>query len=487
MPGEGSALSAPRQGLAWPVIGAGWTLLAAFLSLGMPPVVDLPVQAAQLETLAGLVRGDPLLSQVYELRWTPGYGLVHWLFLPVALLANGSVAARLAWFTCLELYALGSLLLIRQLKRPDLTLLLTLPFAFGISYYYGFLSELFARDLAILTLAAFCVSGGHDTRGVRSLFCLGMFATWLAHLFIFCVLLGVLAAVVAAQRFQARSVRLLLLGAAGPLILTLPALLAVGDRSGAFHPVYDLYAHTPGWFFRLFRTEGLLSVALPLLLAAVMAALAWRQRHQQPRAPIAAVLMLVAMFVLCPRSFYLEAGFNMANVRLPALMGLAAVLAADVTGLPRLARGCLYALTLVSLAETALFHHQMREAVAGLSAVERTAPAGRHATLLLSSQALPGTRLPYLEHVGEWVTASRGGVGHHLLADSPHFPVHFRPGMELPTTLGDFTPAQLAQLDEVFVFGEGDVPPQLAGFCERIRVKRWRRLDPCAAGVPSGD
>ncbi|MGO9828695.1 MAG: hypothetical protein ACLPJH_01045 [Myxococcaceae bacterium] len=485
MPGEGPALSAPRQGLAWPVLGAGWTLLAAYLSLGMPPVVDLPVQGAQLETLAGLVRGNPLLNQVYEFQWTPGYGLVHWLFLPVALLANGAVAARLAWFTCLELYAVGGLLLIRRLRRPDLTLLLTLPFAFGLSYYYGFLSELFARDLGLLTLAAFCACCAHDTRALRVLFCLGMFATWLSHLFIFCVLLAVLFAVVAAQRFEPRAVRLALLGASGPLLLTVPALLAVADRSGAFHPVYDAYAHTPGWFFRLFRSEGLLSVALPLLLAAVMGALAWRQRrHESPA--LAALLALALMFVLCPRSFYLQAGFNMANVRLAALVGLAAVLAANVTSLPRLVRGGLYALTLASLAETALFHHRMREAVAGLSAVEGLGPAGRHATLFLTSEALPGTRLPYVEHLGEWVTASRGGVGHHLLADSPHFPVHFRPGMQLPTTLQAFSPAQLAQLDEVFVFGEGELPAQLAAFCERARAKRWRRLGPCVAMAPVG-
>jgi hypothetical protein len=462
------------------LILAGWTLLAAFLSVGMPPVVDLSAQAAQLETLAGLVRGDALVSQVFEVRWTFGYGLVHWLFLPVALLSNGAVAARFAWFVSLELYAVGSLLLLRRLGRSDLTLLLALPFAFGVSYWYGFLSELLARDLALLTLAAFCAALERKSLTLRALFVAGMLATWLAHLFVFCVLLAVIGAVVVSHLCRARAVRLALLGAAGPVLLSVPAVLVVGGRSGEIHPLYDVYAHGPAFYFRYFRPEGLLSVALPLLLAGVCVVLAWRRRRLGPREPIAALVALVLVFFVCPKSFYaVSAGFNLANVRLPALIGLAAVTAADVRDIPRFFRAVLCTLCLASLCETAVFHQRMRQAVAGLPEVEGTGPANRHATLLLERTALPGTRLPYLEHLGEWVTASRGGVGHNLMADSPHFAVHYRAAEELPASLLAFTPAQLGRLDEVFVFGQGSVPPELARFCERERVKSWRRLEPC--------
>jgi hypothetical protein len=479
MASENSPAAASRHAVT-ALLLAAWTLLAAFLSAGMPPVVDLPAQAAQLETLAGLVRGEALVSQVFDVRWTSGYGLVHWLFLPVALLADGAVAARLAWFVCLELYAVASLLLLRRLGRPELTLLLALPFAFGVSYWYGFLSELLARDLGLLTLAAFCAALDGKSRTFRALFVVGMLATWLTHLFVFCVLLAVVGAVVAAQHFRARALRLALLGAAGPILLSFPAVVAVGGRSGELQPFYDVYAHTPAWYFRYFRAEGLLSVALPLLVASVCVALAWRRRRLESREAIAALMAVVLLFILCPKSFYAgAAGFNLADVRLPSLIGLAAVMMADINGLPRFWRAALCTLCLASLAETAVFHHRMRQAVAGLTEVERAGPADRHATLVLERSALPGTRLPYLEHLGEWVTASRGGVGHTLMADSPHFAVHYRPGEELPANLLAFTPAQLGRLDEVFVLGEGDVPPQLAGFCERARVKAWRRLEPC--------
>ena len=462
------------------LILAGWTLLAAFLSVGMPPAVDLPVQAAQLETLAGLVRGEPLVAQVFEVRWTAGYGLVHWLFLPVALLANGAVAARLAWFVTLELYAVASVLLLRRLGRSEVSLLLVLPFAFGVSYWYGFLAELLARDLALLTFAAFCAELDRDRRLLRGLFVLGMLATWLAHLFVFCVLVAVLLAIVAAQGFRPRAVRLLLLGASGPALLSVPAVLAVGRRSGELRPFYDVYAHTPAWYFRYFRSEGVLSVALPLLLAAVCALLAWRRRRVEPREPIAALVALTLLFVVCPKSFYAAGeGFSLANLRLPSLMGLSAVMAADVNGLPRLLRAALCALCLASLAETAAFHHRVRTAVAGLPEVERPGRPDRHATLVLDVGALSGTGQPYLEHLGEWVTGRQGGVGHTLMADSPHFAVHYRAGEELPANLLAFTPAQLARLDEVFVLGGGTLPPLLAGFCERARMKAWRRFEPC--------
>lgn len=462
------------------LILAGWTVLAVFLSVGMPPAVDLPVQAAQLETLAGLVRGEPLVAQVFEVRWTAGYGLVHWLFLPVALLANGAVAARLAWFVSLELYAVACLLLLRRLGRPAVSLLLVLPFAFGVSYWYGFLAELLARDLALLTLAAFCAALDRDGRLLPGLFVLGMLATWLAHLFVFCVFLAVLLAIVAAQGFRPRAIRLLLLGALGPALLSVPAVLAVGQRSGELQPLYDVYAHTPAWYFRYFGSEGVLSVALPLLLAAVCARLAWRRRRVDAREPIAALVALTLLFLVCPKSFYAAGqGFGLANLRLPSLMGLAAVMAADVNVLPRVVRAALSALCLVSLAETAAFHHRVRTAVAGLSEVERPGPPDRHATLVLGPGALVGKGPPYLEHLGEWVTARQGGVGHTLMADSPHFAVHYRAGEELPANLSAFTPAELSRLDEVFVLGAGAVPPLLAGFCERERVKAWRRLEPC--------
>ncbi len=76
-----------------PAVLLGWAIFTAWCVWGFPPPVDLPAHGAQLETLANLLRGDPAVSQVYEIRVPIGYGLVFWLFLPLTYLTNGAVAA----------------------------------------------------------------------------------------------------------------------------------------------------------------------------------------------------------------------------------------------------------------------------------------------------------------------------------------------------------------------------------------------------------
>lgn len=453
-----------------------WVALAAFCSSGIPPSVDLPAHAAQLEGLAGLARGDALVSSVYAAHFVPGYGLVYWLALPVARAADGAIAARVASFASLVLFAAGVLLLCRALRRPAATLLLALPLAFNVSYFHGFLPFAFATSLGLLTLAAlaFSAQGG---RLPGSLFGVGMALTWFAHLPASMVLLVAAWAAAAAQPRERRAgmVRRVALASVLPGVLTAPAVLGMlGERDPARsgRTVLDPLSHL-NWFFHNYRPEGFLAWTLPLAMTGVFVVVAWRRRSVEPRAPLAVFCALSLLYLLTPRHF---AGASHFAVRLPALAAVAALLAVDLRALPRWLRMAFALLALVSLAETAAFHVRFGRAVEGLAAVLPPGAAGRHAFQPLGGDRILGSRLPYLYHLGNWVTAARGGVGNDLLAGNPQEPLRYRSGEALPDFLRDFTPEQRARLDAIYLFGPGPVPPVLAGFAEAAHSGGWRRL-----------
>jgi hypothetical protein len=193
------------------------------------------------------------------------------------------------------------------------------------------------------------------------------------------------------------------------------------------------------------------------------------------RAPFAILCALALLYLLTPRHVV---GASHLAIRLPALVGIAAVLTADARALPRWLAVGLGALSVVSLAETAAFHLRFRAGVAGLDAVAIARPEGRHAFQPLGSDCALGSRLPHLIHLGSWVTAA-GGVGNDFLVGNPQEPLRYRPGEELPALPRDFTPAQRAQLERVYLFGPPSAPMELAGFCEAARAGAWRRLDRC--------
>ena len=97
--------------LAWGLVPL--TGLVLFWLQGMPPSVDLAAHAAQFETLKGLLQGDPLLADTYGWHVPLGYGLEYALFLPVAFIWNGAVAAKLAMALGLVLTPVATWALLR--------------------------------------------------------------------------------------------------------------------------------------------------------------------------------------------------------------------------------------------------------------------------------------------------------------------------------------------------------------------------------------
>lgn len=466
-----------------------WTLFVAWCLRGVPPAVDLGAHAAQMRTLAALLAGDAHVAEVYLWQLPLGYGLPSFLALPVTWVAGGAVAVRVATGAALVLLPVSHLVLLRAVRRPaGLALLLGLPLAFNVSYWFGFLPTLFALPLALLGWAAFLRAlAAPDGRAGREVFALAALGglCMLSHLVPFAALCVGVAALALAEPGRARRWRAARLAAAG----LAPALLLAGSRLATLAlrsvqpgaevrpTAYGFGSHF-GWVPRHLRAEGWLVWAGPLLVSLVFA-VAWaRHRRAEPRGPAVLLLAVLALFLATPRAV---GGAWLAHVRLPVLAGYAALLLVDPQRMPRWGRALLAALALASLAETAHFHVRFAREVEGLHSFLREPPPlrGAHGFLSLVGKAPTGVRLPYFEHLGGWWTAAHGGVGHHFFADGDHQPVRALPGRELPRWLEpDVSAEALAPFAALLVLGEGPLPAALAQDFTVVRQEgRWRRLE----------
>ncbi|MBI3182502.1 MAG: hypothetical protein HYZ28_10185 [Myxococcales bacterium] len=468
-------LAAIRKHWLRAALGA-WAAFTAWCVAGFPPPVDLPAHGAQLETLKNLLSGDPGVSAVYEVRFPLGYGLTYWLFLPLAFATNGAFAVRTALWVTLQLFPLSQLALLRAFRRPDWYLLLGLPLAFNLSYWYGLLPGLFAQPFVFFALAAY--ARGLDSPSWRwpLLLNLAAAAAMLSHLVAFVALCLGLVAFGLTRRPLFRSLRAAVLGLLAPALLCLPKAWAMAHRAvteGPWPPTeYNLTSHF-AWFFQNYRPEGVLAAAAPLAVSAVFAALyLWRCRSE-PVGPAALLFALLALYFATPKTL---SGIYLISVRLPVLAAVASLLLVSAEAIVRPLRVGLVLLSLASLAETAIFHARFARAVAGLEEMVREPPPWRHGYLSLAGRRVLGSKHVYLEHLGQWWTATHGGAGHNFFADAEHHPVRFRDGVALPSDLWAFPPEAADQFDALLVFGDAPLPPHLLGWKEMGRAHSWRKL-----------
>jgi hypothetical protein len=471
-----------REHPALALILLAYAALGVFCVWGHPPPVDLPAHGAELQTLVDLLRGERDVAQVYRVTFPVGYGLITWLSLPVAALTNGGLAVRLALLVTLWLYPLALCSLLRAFGRSPWMVVLGLPLAFNISYWYGLLSGLLAQVLLFFALAAYerLLREPAAPGRLRSLLALNALAAGvlLSHLLAFVVLgfLLTVRALVAVDRRAA--LRTLAAGVALPLLVSLPQALRMGERAvvPGDQPAteYALASHV-NWFFKNYVPEGKLGVLVPLLVCAVLLALYLVHRRQEPIAPFALFAAMALLYAVTPKTL---SGIFLISVRLPVLAGALSLLLVDARRLPRAALGGLGLLAAASLGESAIFHARFRDATHGLMDVT---PHGRrppHGYLSLAGKELLGSRQIYLQHLGQWVTATRGGVGHDFFADADHHAVRFVEGRALPGELWEAAPDVLARFEELYVYGEGALPQALTGWREVARSARWRRMVP---------
>jgi hypothetical protein len=439
--------------------------------------VDLPAHGAQLETLANLLRGDPEVRKVFEIHLPLGYGLPFWLFLPVALVSNGAVAIRVALWVSLQLFPLALLALLRAFRRPDWLLLLGLPLAFNFSYWYGLLPGLFAQPLALLTLAAFQRALEQRRAKWIALVNLGAVATLQSHLVAFVALVVALGALALSRSPKGRSLRYALLGLALPFLVSVPKVWSMAGRALSVGPwpatEYGGLSHL-NWFFRNYRPEGILAAWGPLLVSAILFVAYLRRRRQEPVGPAAMFIALLFLYFATPKTL---SGIFLISVRLPVFAALVSLLLVGEESLARPVRAALIALSLASLGETAIFHWRFARAADGLEQMIAGPAPGRHGYWSGAGRTVLGSRHVYLDHLGQWLTATRGGVGHNFFADAEHHPVRFRPGQEIPADLSLATPAQLLTFDQILIYGKGPLPLWLGGWKEVAREKSWLKLE----------
>jgi len=461
---------------------AAWAALCAFLVAGFPPSVDLPAHGAQMQTMVEILRGAEDVRAVYRLRFPLGYGLPYWLFLPVAWVSNGAVAMRAALWAALVAFPVSVAALLRAAGRPVTVAVvaLSLPLVFNLSYWYGLVSGLFAQPLALLGLAAYLMAlegEGGRWRWVALANVAGA-ACLLSHLVAFAVLAFLVGVAALVSRPRAQALRLGALSLGAPMLLSLPkawsmAFRAVtpGDWPENF---YGAEAHL-NWFFKNYRPEGVLAVAGPLAIALGFAGLWWWRRRSEPSAlPVALLLGMVALYAVTPKTL---SGIYLIAMRLPVFAGALALLLVPWTSVPRFARVGMLVVTAASLAETTWFHVRFKREVAGLEDLVWSGPRpGRHGYVPLSGTPVLGSHHIYAEHLGQWWTAERGGVGHHFFADAEHHPVAFQPGVTAPASL-EYAKDQVGWFDELLVYGDGPLPDWLAGFDEVERAgAHWRKL-----------
>jgi len=447
---------------------------------GFPPSVDLPAHGAQLQTMVEILRGAADVREVYRLRFPLGYGLPYWLFLPLAWMTSGGVAIRAALWASLVAFPVGVAALLRALGRPAApgVVLLSLPLAFNLSYWYGLVSGLFAQPLALLGLAAYL----HALRDGRwrwvVLANVAGAACLLSHLVSFAALAFLIGVAALAGAPRGRAIRLGALCVGLPVALSLPKAWEMATRAvtpGDWPATeYGAAAHV-GWFFRSYRPEGWLAVAGPLAIAAAFAGTWWWRRRQEPSVvPVALFVGMCALYAATPKTL---SGIYLIAMRLPVFAGALALPLVPWGAVPRALRVGLVVVAVASLLETAVFHVRFKREVDGLeSLVAAGARPGRHGYVALGGTSVLGSRHIYAEHLGQWWTAERGGVGHHFFADAEHHPVAFQPGVTVPAKL-DGSAEQAAWFDELLVYGDGPLPGWLAAFDEVERAgEHWRKL-----------
>jgi len=476
----------------WLGIGlVAWAGLCAFLVAGFPPPVDLPAHGAQMQTMVEILRGAADVKAVYQLRFPLGYGLPYWLFLPLAWMSTGGIAMRAALWASLVAFPLSVAALLRAAGRPAAGAVLSLPLAFNLSYWYGLVSGLFAQPLALSGLAAYlqALREGEDGEEGSA----GRWRRWrwvalanvagaaclLSHLVAFAVLAFLIGVAALASPPRARSIRLGMLSLGLPVLLSVPKVFSMATRAvtpGDWPATeHGTEAHL-SWFFKSYGPEGWLSVVGPLAIAAVLVGLWWRRREERAVVPVALFFAMSALYMVTPKTL---SGIYLIAMRLPVFAGALALLLVPWTAVPRAVKVGLVGLVAISLVETGVFHVRFKREVEGLETLIAGSRPWRHGYLPLNGTAVLGSRHIYAEHLGQWWTAERGGVGHHFFADAEHHPVAFQPGAAVPPASLEHLqePDEVRWFDELLVFGDGPLPPWLSGFDEVARSgAHWRKL-----------
>ena len=455
-----------------------WGLLCAWCVHGFPPAVDLPAHAAQIQTLADVLRGRPAAAY-YAWHVPVGYGLTTWLGVPIALVWNGATAARVLLWLALVLFPLAHAKLARALGHSGWVAILAAPMAFNVSYWFGFLPTVFAWPVVLFGWAVFVRRARTEDASLRGrIILVGVGLVILqSHLLAFAgYVVGLLA-----LTFVTRGKRTAwdLVAAIVPAGLVSSSSLVI-FATRAIHPgrhlgfSYDLVSHFRWVVWHYAAAQRVTAwLGWAVVMGFVVGAL--RRMKAISREAAALTCALAALYLATPMAI---SGAWFVHPRFPVLIAACGVLLIDFASVPRGYRIAAGAAVAVSLAAVTQFHASFRRSISGLDAlVTQPTPDGLAGGLSLVGLSLPHQRLRFLEHLPQWWTATQGGIGNHFFADADHQPVQFATGVALPQLLTFDHPSELERFKSLLVFGDGPLPPELHGFRTVARAGHWRRLD----------
>ena len=470
-------------------VACAWVALCVFCVIGFGPTVDAPAHGAELQTLVELLKGQSDVAAHYRITFPLGYGLWAWLCLPLAWVTSGAFAVRAMLLVTLLLYPVSLMALLKAWGRSPYMVLLGLTLAFNVSYWYGLVSGLFAQPLLFFTLAQFEVALRAVQRREslrKHLILLNILAAsvLLSHLLAFVVLVLLLGVRVLWQSPRVVAARVAAFGLLVPLCVSLPKAIQMAHRAvvpeGTPPTEYNLESHY-NWFIKNYKGEGRADALVPLILGLLLVALALREHRARlmHQAAFAMTAAMAVLFAITPKTL---SGIFLISVRLPVIAGALSLLLVDFRRLPKwLVAGALVAQG-VSLLQTGEFHHRFRHEVDGLLEVmppEVNGVAPRpptHGYLSLVGNRLLGSHHFNAEHLGQWVTALRGGVGHDFFADADHHIVRFTEH-PLPATLARATEADFKQFEALYVYGTAELPVPLQRWPVAAHHGPWRRLE----------
>src|SRR5262249_10552267 len=153
---------------------------------------------------------------------------------------------------------------------------------------------------------------------------------------------------------------------------------------------------------------------------------------------------------------------------LPVLASMASLLLVGAPVFTRQLKIGLLAVSLASLIQTAIFHHRFARATDGLDEMLAGPPPGMHGYWSLARSQVLGSRWICRAPLGQWRPGRGGGVGHTSSADAEPHPVRFRAGHEIPASLALASHGELADFDQVLLYGDGPLP---------WKLKDWREVD----------
>lgn len=113
-----------------------------------PGLVDFPQHVTQTASLFGILQGDSVYNEYYEINWFTPYIISNLFTLLLAFVFSPVVANKIAVTIYIISIPLLTQYLARALNKPEEVKFITLPFLYGFAFHWGFVPYMTSCFLA---------------------------------------------------------------------------------------------------------------------------------------------------------------------------------------------------------------------------------------------------------------------------------------------------------------------------------------------------